>query len=513
MYDGNPRDAADEVAGLEKAGLDTVWVAEAYGFDSPTLMGYLAAKTETVEIGVGDPQHLLAHARRCSRRPRPASTTSRGGRAVLGLGASGPAGDRGLARRALRQAARPHPRGRRHRPQGAAPREARARRHHQAPAARGGQGTGLGKPLKMLTKPERDTDPDLDRLARPQERRARPRSTPTAGCRTSSPPRVADKVWGDALAQGHGEALRRARPAAGRGRRHGRDRRGRQGHARLRAPDVRALHRRHGRHAARTSTTTWPAQYGYEQEAEQIQDLYLDGKKDEAAAAVPAELLELCNLVGPESYVKERIEAFRESGVTHLNVIPATEDPVGHHRPAQGVDQLMPRHDAATSSRPSTRTSAGPSAPSSSKEVDPHHEQWETRRRRRPRAVAQGRRGRAALLRRRPRSTAAPGVTRLPLQPVVLAEEQTRAGANGPGFSVHTDIIVPYLISLGTEEQKQRWLPGCVSGRDDHRDRDDRARARAATCRASGRPPSTRATTTSSTARRPSSATASCPTW
>ena len=47
---------------------------------------------------------------------------------------------------------------------------------------------------------------------------------------------------------------------------------------------------------------------------------------------------------------------------------------------------------------------------------------------------------------------------------VILSEEQTRAGASGPGFSVHTDIIVPYLISLGTDEQKQRWLPGCVSG-------------------------------------------------
>jgi len=39
MYDGNPRTAADQVVALEKAGLDTVWVAEAYGFDSPTLMG------------------------------------------------------------------------------------------------------------------------------------------------------------------------------------------------------------------------------------------------------------------------------------------------------------------------------------------------------------------------------------------------------------------------------------------------------------------------------------------
>jgi alkylation response protein AidB-like acyl-CoA dehydrogenase len=47
---------------------------------------------------------------------------------------------------------------------------------------------------------------------------------------------------------------------------------------------------------------------------------------------------------------------------------------------------------------------------------------------------------------------------------MVLAEELTRAGAHGPGFPVHTDIIVPYLSSLGTDEQKRRWLPGCVSG-------------------------------------------------
>lgn len=47
---------------------------------------------------------------------------------------------------------------------------------------------------------------------------------------------------------------------------------------------------------------------------------------------------------------------------------------------------------------------------------------------------------------------------------MVVAEELTRAGASGPGFPVHTDIIVPYISSLGTEEQKRRWLPGLVSG-------------------------------------------------
>src|SRR5688572_11935687 len=89
MYAGNPREAADQVGALEKAGLDTVWVAEAYGFDSPTLMGYLAAKTETIEIG-------SATLNIYSRTPGALLQTAAGldnvsgGRAILGLGASGP---------------------------------------------------------------------------------------------------------------------------------------------------------------------------------------------------------------------------------------------------------------------------------------------------------------------------------------------------------------------------------------------------------------------------------------
>ena len=46
----------------------------------------------------------------------------------------------------------------------------------------------------------------------------------------------------------------------------------------------------------------------------------------------------------------------------------------------------------------------------------------------------------------------------------IVAEEMSRVGASGPGFPVHTDIIVPYISQLGTPEQKQRWLPGLVSG-------------------------------------------------
>src|SRR6478752_10413713 len=46
----------------------------------------------------------------------------------------------------------------------------------------------------------------------------------------------------------------------------------------------------------------------------------------------------------------------------------------------------------------------------------------------------------------------------------IVAEELARVSASGPGFPVHTDIIVPYISQLATPEQKQRWLPGLVSG-------------------------------------------------
>jgi Luciferase-like monooxygenase len=62
--------------------------------------------------------------------------------------------------------------------------------------------------------------------------------------------------------------------------------------------------------------------YGFEAEAKEIQDLYLDGKKDEAAAAIPDDLLEATSICGDEGYVKERLAAYAESGVTTLNITP-----------------------------------------------------------------------------------------------------------------------------------------------------------------------------------------------
>jgi hypothetical protein len=67
--------------------------------------------------------------------------------------------------------------------------------------------------------------------------------------------------------------------------------------------------------------------YGYRREAAEIQDLYLAGHKTDAAAKVPAELLESLSLCGPEGYIKERLAAYADAGVTVLHVTPIGPEP------------------------------------------------------------------------------------------------------------------------------------------------------------------------------------------
>jgi hypothetical protein len=78
----------------------------------------------------------------------------------------------------------------------------------------------------------------------------------------------------------------------------------------------------------KTFYNTIAKRYGYVDEATEIQDLYLSGRKDAAAAAVPRQLLASTNIVGPESHIAERIAAYKEAGVTHLSVTPVGPDPV-----------------------------------------------------------------------------------------------------------------------------------------------------------------------------------------
>ena len=323
-YSGNPREAADTVAALEQAGLDTIWVAEAYGFDSPTLMGYLAAKTERVEIG-------SAILNIYSRTPGLLAQTAAGldnvtgGRAILGLGASGPQVIEGfhgvpydtpltrtrevvqIVRAALR----------------------RERLVHDGkvftlplPAD---QGLGLGKPLKLLNRPERRAVPIW--IAALGERNVRATAEYADGWLPFLfAPEKAEEVWGESLRAGAAKRPDDLGPleiAAGGMVAVGDDVKDVLDLAR---PMV-ALYVGGMGAKGKNFYNELACRYGFEKEAQQIQELYLGGNKRDAAALVPRELLEMCNLVGPESYVKERIEAFREAGVTNLQVTPVTDDP------------------------------------------------------------------------------------------------------------------------------------------------------------------------------------------
>ena len=323
MYAGNPREAADQVAALEKSGLDTVWVAEAYGFDSPTLMGYLAAKTETVEIG-------SAILNVYSRTPGALAQTAAGldnvsgGRAILGLGASGPQVIEGwhglpydkplgrtrevvdIVRMALRRERLVHDGKIFHLP---------------LPAD---QGTGLGKPLKMLTKPERSSIP-IYIAALGQKNVEGTAEYADGWLPFLYAPEKAHLVWGDALAAGAAKRPDDLDPlevVAGGMVCVGDDVKGMLDLAR----PMFALYIGGMGAKGKNFYNTLACEYGFEAEAAKIQELYLGGNKRDAEAVVPLELLEMVNLVGPASYVQERIAAFRESGVTNLQVMPVPAD-------------------------------------------------------------------------------------------------------------------------------------------------------------------------------------------
>ena len=81
--------------------------------------------------------------------------------------------------------------------------------------------------------------------------------------------------------------------------------------------------------------------YGFEDAAKEVQDLYLDGKKDEAAAALPAELIDRTSLVGPKERIKERLEVYREAGVGTLVATPTVFDPEARKRMIREIAEMV----------------------------------------------------------------------------------------------------------------------------------------------------------------------------
>jgi len=321
-YAGGFKESAQQVADLERAGLDIVWVAEAYTFDAISQMGYLAAKTERIQIGSGIVNVY-------SRTPALMAMTFAGldfvsdGRIICGLGASGPQVIEGfhgvpyekpmqrikeyieVCRKVWRREVLTYD-----------------GQTVQIPLP-AGQGTGLGRPLKLINRPVRADIPiwwaSLMGLSVAATAELADGWLPVMFI-----PERADRVWGDDLRKGAAKRSPELPPleiAAGGIVAIGEDLVGEK------ADRIRDL--------ARPGTALYVGgmgargknfyndvarRYGFVDEAIEIQDLYLDGKKEEAAAKVPAEFLEKSSLVGPRSYVAERVAAYKEAGVTVLSV-------------------------------------------------------------------------------------------------------------------------------------------------------------------------------------------------
>ncbi|OBJ03977.1 LLM class F420-dependent oxidoreductase [Mycobacterium alsense] len=318
-YAGGFKEVAAEVADLERAGLDIVFVPEAYSFDAVSALGYLAASTQRVQLASGILQLY-------TRTPTLTAMTAAGldyvsdGRFTLGLGASGPQVIEGfhgvpydapiartrevidICRRVWRRETLQH--------QG---------KHYTIPLP-AGQGTGLGKPLKLINRPVRERIPILVAALGPKN--VELAAEVAEGWQPIFYlPEKAREVWGDAL--GAGQANRDpglgkleifAGPVLAIGENIESLREFVKPHLALYIGGMGAK----GKNFYHTLAT----KYGYGAEADRIQELYLAGDKDGAAKVVPDELVRDVNLIGSPEFVKERLAAFREAGVTTLNVAP-----------------------------------------------------------------------------------------------------------------------------------------------------------------------------------------------
>jgi F420-dependent oxidoreductase-like protein len=307
-----------ELGDFERAGLQIVFVPEAYSFDAVSQLGFIAARTTTMEIASG----ILPI---YSRTPALTAMTAAGldfvsgGRFTLGLGSSGPQvieGWHGVPydapvgrTRELIEICRAVWRRERLDYQG---------KYYTLPLP-SDKGTGLGKPLKLINHPVRERIPIVVAALGPKNVALAAELAegwqpifyfPEKAGLTWGAPLAEGKAKREAVGLGELDVIAAAPLAIGEDVTHLRD---------VLRPFF-ALYI--GGMGARDKNFYYDlaSRYGYQKEADQIQEAYQSGRKDEAAALVPAELVEKTSLIGPHGYVRERLAAYRETGVTTLNV-------------------------------------------------------------------------------------------------------------------------------------------------------------------------------------------------
>jgi F420-dependent oxidoreductase-like protein len=337
-YAGGFKEVAAEVADLERAGLDIVFVPEAYSFDAVSALGYLAASTERVQLASGILQLY-------TRTPTLTAMTAAGldyvsdGRFILGLGASGPQVIEGfhgvpydapiartrevidICRQVWRRETVQH-----------------HGKHYTIPLP-AEQGTGLGKPLKLINKPVRERIPILVAALGPKN--VELAAEIAEGWQPIFYlPEKAQDVWGKALASGQakrdpalGDLDVYAGPALAIGENVEPMREFVKPHLALYIGGMGAK----GKNFYHTLAT----RYGYGAAADRIQELYLSGDKDSAVKAVPDELVRDISLIGTRGFVKERLAAFREAGVTALNVVPIAATPADRIKLIETLRELV----------------------------------------------------------------------------------------------------------------------------------------------------------------------------
>ncbi len=339
-YAGGFAETVTELADYERAGLDIVFVPEAYSYDAVSQLGYIAAKTERLQIASGILQLY-------SRTPALTAMTAAGldyvsgGRFTLGIGASGPQVIEGwhgvpydapLARtREIIEICRMVWR---------RERLEYAGKKYTIPLPPG-RGTGLGKPLKLINHPVRERIPVIVAAIGPKNVELAAELAEGWEPIFYYPERAA-AAWGDALAAGRAkrdpslpplDVVAQAPLAIGDDV---------AGYLEFGRPMAALYIGGMGPHRDKGKNFYFElaCRYGFEDAACQIQDAYLEGRKDEAAALVPTELLEGISLIGPEAKVAERLAALRESGVTTLNVAPLAPDHAGRVRLIERIREL-----------------------------------------------------------------------------------------------------------------------------------------------------------------------------
>jgi F420-dependent oxidoreductase-like protein len=308
---------------LEDIGVEYLWTGEAYSADAVSTLGFLAAVSRKAQIG----SSILPL---YSRTPTLLAMTAVGvdrlsrGRCILGLGASGPQVIEGfhgvpydapVARtKEIIEICRKVWRRERVVYDG-------SYYHLPLPAE---QGSGLAKALKLVDQPVRERIPIY--VAALGTRNVELTSELAEGwLPLHFWPERAGEVWGPSLHSGRARRSAELSPlevVASASLAIGKD------VAHLRERDRPMLTLYFGGMGAKGKNfyNDVLRRYGYEREAERIQDLYLEGHRKEAAALVPDDLLAALSLVGDPGFVRERVAAFSAAGVTVLNV-----QPIGEH--------------------------------------------------------------------------------------------------------------------------------------------------------------------------------------